>query len=150
LLDRLIMEENVKAVDAQKAAAKKSDLAALQKAQGNYQRVVEQYAMSRQLAQTAVGQRDNADKELKTILDLLQKRLADLKDSDPATKKLLEEVAARLKDAIKATPRRVPMQPALPPMQIQPPVPPTPPVAPKVVAPKAGTIVRLPDQPHLF
>jgi beta-lactamase regulating signal transducer with metallopeptidase domain/membrane-associated protease RseP (regulator of RpoE activity) len=83
------------------------------------QQAIEQYRRAIQLAQPGQAPRAPADKELKMVIELLEKHLADLKDSDSATKKQVQEAIERVKDAMKRVEgtkiwKQLPTPPALP------------------------------------
>ena len=112
----------------------------LERAAADHQRALEEYQRALAvlaLARQTHGAQGAADKELKSVIELLQKHLADLKDSDAATKKHVQIAIDRLQDALKkveAAPRTLKI-PVTPPQ----PVPPA--------KPKPGVIVSVPPVP---
>ena len=148
-------KEALAAAAAQKDGDKKHF--EVERAAAERQRAVDQYvrALTIKLTEDGQVQRGPADKELKAVLELLQKHLADLKDSDANTKQIVQDAVNRLKEAMKrqATPpapvllpRAVPAKPG---KIVTVPAVPGQPAAPAIPAvpapPKSGVIVTAPD-----
>lgn len=153
-----------------KAAKTQKQQHELQRDVADHQRAIEHYQRALQLAQQVQAPQGPADKDLKIVVELLQKHLADLKDSDANTKKRVQDAIERVKDAMKrvegirtwkpAQPVQ-PVPPAkpkagvivgVPPVPAQPGVPATPPALPKAgvpvtppALPKPGVVVWSPD-----
>ncbi|GEM_PF-3475492 len=164
----LQVQRQDKPVTPPKATEQQQKRFELERAAADHERALAEYQRALailRVARQAQDQRGDADTNLKAVIELLQKRLANLEDSDAATKQAVQDAIDRLKDAMKrveATPRhplviKVPATPAQPMQPAKPkpgvivtlPAVPGQPAAPAVVTlpstPKPGVIVTSPD-----